>query len=483
MPEPRTDLLPVACRAIIAAASWLVPRASRVEWLRKWRGGALHWWAFLVERDELTRTAYAQLLTHCWTAFVDAFWLRFPHERLRGFLRGPAFVFITAGLFFCLLAAASRGFQNIRYLYGPVPYANPDRLVALSQQRFSTPFAPLPPLQIKHFGTESKTLAGIAAYHVDWQHGHLGRATWNLFSLIGIHTRLGRTFQPDDQDAAVVSYDTWRWSLGSDPGAIGRTLLFGGRQLRVVGVLPENVPGLTGAVPVWTHFTLPDREWPLMETVARLRPGVTMQAAQKELNALAAAEPKLLIRDARVYPLPANQDVPRGLFLGLAGFGVAIGIILLAIGRQSPIAGRVNWKQATRSWAFLLLKTALVEVSLLALWMETSGVRVRMRPGELREFVWLVARLLPTWGFVVASAVAVLWCVADQKRRCPVCLNRLAMPVRIGSWSSPLLDPVSTELLCEKGHGSLSMPEALTSAAERDRWTAMDESWKDLFTR
>jgi hypothetical protein len=57
------------------------------------------------------------------------------------------------------------------------------------------------------------------------------------------------------------------------------------------------------------------------------------------------------------------------------------------------------------------------------------------------------------------------------------------MPVTIGSWSSPLLDPVSTELLCEQGHGSLCVPETQSSASEPDRWTALDDSWRELFTK
>jgi hypothetical protein len=52
------------------------------------------------------------------------------------------------------------------------------------------------------------------------------------------------------------------------------------------------------------------------------------------------------------------------------------------------------------------------------------------------------------------------------------------MPVTMGSWAS-VLDPATTESLCEKGHGSLSVPEAGTGAP--DHWIAMDASWRELF--
>jgi hypothetical protein len=51
------------------------------------------------------------------------------------------------------------------------------------------------------------------------------------------------------------------------------------------------------------------------------------------------------------------------------------------------------------------------------------------------------------------------------------------MPVRFGSWAS-VFDPVMTELLCDEGHGSLSVAE--TAIGERDRWIALDSSWRGL---
>ena len=50
--------------------------------------------------------------------------------------------------------------------------------------------------------------------------------------------------------------------------------------------------------------------------------------------------------------------------------------------------------------------------------------------------------------------------------------------LRLGSWAS-LLEPATTESLCEMGHGSLSVSEAGTDAT--DRWIAMDASWRELF--
>jgi hypothetical protein len=82
--------------------------------------------------------------------------------------------------------------------------------------------------------------------------------------------------------------------------------------------------------------------------------------------------------------------------------------------------------------------------------------------------------------FLAACCFAVWWSFADQRQRCPECLERLALPVTIGSWSS-VLEPVTTEFLCESGHGSLCVPE--TEQSERGRWTALDASWRELFDK
>jgi hypothetical protein len=65
----------------------------------------------------------------------------------------------------------------------------------------------------------------------------------------------------------------------------------------------------------------------------------------------------------------------------------------------------------------------------------------------------------------------------DQRRRCPECLRRLARPVTMGSWGS-MFEPVTTEFLCDEGHGALSLAES--EIGEGDRWVSLDASWREL---
>lgn len=68
------------------------------------------------------------------------------------------------------------------------------------------------------------------------------------------------------------------------------------------------------------------------------------------------------------------------------------------------------------------------------------------------------------------------WALADQRRRCPVCLRVLINPVRIGQSSQTLLAWYGTELTCLKGHGVLHVPEIPSSCYRTQRWLYLDTS-------
>ena len=85
-------------------------------------------------------------------------------------------------------------------------------------------------------------------------------------------------------------------------------------------------------------------------------------------------------------------------------------------------------------------------------------------------------------GFIVSSVVAMRWALADQRRRCPVCLRVLSNPTRIGGPSHVFLEWYGTELICVQGHGLLYVPEIPTSCYSTQRWQYLDPSWSTLFS-
>jgi len=166
---------------------------------------------------------------------------------------------------------------------------------------------------------------------------------------------------------------------------------------------------------------------------------------------------------------PSREDFLVGHVFSLA-FGLAIGMGVAAFQRLP-----LRW-YGWHYWSYFLLKTASVFLATAVLWIE-GGAAVRARvllpdgagitAGAL---FWVLS--MPGFGIVMG------WSFRDQRRRCPVCLSRLSLPVPVGSWSS-VLEPAAVELLCDRGHGSLCMTE--TQAAGPDRWTVLGPSWQDLF--
>jgi len=146
---------------------------------------------------------------------------------------------------------------------------------------------------------------------------------------------------------------------------------------------------------------------------------------------------------------------------------LAIGATLVLIGRLS--LGRYGW----RYWLYLIAKIVFVMVFVPLLWIEGSRWLWNLLTPEVLR-VW-VAGLGATMAFLGGFGMASIWIFDDQRRRCPECLRRLARPVTMGSRASTF-DPITTEFLCDDGHGALSLAES--EVGDGDRWVSLDASWR-----
>ncbi len=122
------------------------------------------------------------------------------------------------------------------------------------------------------------------------------------------------------------------------------------------------------------------------------------------------------------------------------------------------------------------MKIVLAPALCWLLWVEVEmAVRASSFAGPV---VRSLTQLGLALAFVFGCAFVVWWSFADQRRRCPICLQLLSMPVTLGSWGS-VLDPAMTETFCDSGHGTLCQPESVEGLP--DHWTRMDSSWSELF--
>jgi hypothetical protein len=165
--------------------------------------------------------------------------------------------------------------------------------------------------------------------------------------------------------------------------------------------------------------------------LVRLRRGVTAAQAQRELGAWNVM--------LRVTPYAADIYFPISV-LGPAFLALA----LLAL---------LNWLRSP-FWHPFSLAHSLAWLTVLFL----AAVEWPANP---------VALLLP---YLVASFVALRCCWLDQRERCPVCQERLGLPVRIGVGPRGPFEPAGTEFLCPHGHGALFTTR---EAEPESRWITL----------
>ena len=146
----------------------------------------------------------------------------------------------------------------------------------------------------------------------------------NYFSVLGVKALRGRLFGPEDAaelkkaPAVVISENFWQRRFLSDPAILGKTVRLNGAAFTVMGVAPHNFVGTFVAAPdFWLPLPLEplvnrgdalltNREQECCRLHARLRPGLTMQQAQAEMNLVAERLRKLHDpKEERAQPVTA----------------------------------------------------------------------------------------------------------------------------------------------------------------------------------
>jgi predicted permease len=225
---------------------------------------------------------------------------------LRQLRRNPAFT-VTAVLMTGLGIGATTAIFSAVYslILRPLPYYESSRIVSWS----GPDGAPVldPDFVAARGRTKSfKQLAGFHMYSADILTGigdpvRVRRAavTANFFPVLGMVPALGRNFYADEDwsggaNVLMLSDSLWRNKFGADAKAVGRVVRMNGIDYTIIGVLPRHFsfpssslePDIYGSA-MLDRSTVVDPAAPIwgIQTVARLRPGVTAQQAQAEMQA------------------------------------------------------------------------------------------------------------------------------------------------------------------------------------------------------
>jgi predicted permease len=226
---------------------------------------------------------------------------------VRRLLRTPLFTTLTLVTLTVGIGATVVIFSVVEgILLKPLPYAEPDRLIGIQYTANILPH-PLDSAPFLNFidREQSKTLEDIGAFTDDGgtitgmgdpEHVYAQDVTASTFSTLRVTPAVGRLFSSADDTAGapetvVLSHAFWQKKFGADPSAIGRNMTLDGRPRQIIGVLPAGFNFLDHDDPsVFLPFQWDRNKTKLgnfsYETVARLKPGVTMEQATADLTRL-----------------------------------------------------------------------------------------------------------------------------------------------------------------------------------------------------
>lgn len=192
-------------------------------------------------------------------------------------------------------------------LLRPLPYAAPDRLVGLAMEHpqvtgafgsWSYPdYVDLKRESTVFEGVEAHRGAGslILAGPEGPERINIDAVSAGLFPLLGVDPVHGRHFHPGEDRPGrplvlLLSHDLWQRRFDGDPGIVGRMVLANGKPHRVVGVMPPGFrfPYVQEAwVPLESRWAEGPRSQRILRIEARLQEGVSLDAAQAEVRAIA----------------------------------------------------------------------------------------------------------------------------------------------------------------------------------------------------
>jgi hypothetical protein len=277
-------------------------------------------------------------------------------QATRSLRRAPGFTAVSVTTLGIALGALAGVFTIVdTVLLDPLPYQDPDRLVALAG---TAPGSDLPeefPLSGEFYlqYQEAELLTGVAAYNSYTntlragdriERVRMASPTPSLFSLLGVPPLLGRLPREDDGDVALLSHTLWTTWFGADPAVVGQSVYAGGGDRTIIGVMGPDFWFERDDVLVWVPSVIGSRNLAVgdftgrTQLIGRLAPGATHTALAAELDRLASRLPERFggspayartIAQLRTIVAPFEQRVFGGVSAQLWILFSAVAVVLL----------------------------------------------------------------------------------------------------------------------------------------------------------
>ncbi|MGC1420727.1 MAG: ABC transporter permease [Terracidiphilus sp.] len=355
---------------------------------------------------------------------------------VRRLWRAPVFTVITLITLAAGVGANIAVFSVVEgVLLKPLPYPHPESLVGVwhTAPGLNIDDVNMAPSNYFIYREQNRTFEDIGIYQGDSvsvtgqgnpEQVQALDVTDGVLPILGLTPFLGRWFNraddsPGGPDTLMLSYDYWQSRFGADRSIVGRTIRVDGKARQVIGVMPREFRFLDWEQPsIFLPLRLDRGKTTLgqfsYEGVARLRPGVTLQAANADVARLwpivlssFPAPPGFsidLFQKARIGPnvRPLTQDVigdvgkllwvlmgSIGVVLLIACANVANLLLVRAEGRHQELSvcaalGASPWRIAKQ----FLMESAVLGVS-------GSALGLVLAWGALRLLIALGPASLP----------------------------------------------------------------------------------------
>ncbi|HYY55999.1 MAG TPA: ABC transporter permease [Pyrinomonadaceae bacterium] len=294
----------------------------------------------------------------------------------RMLVKNPGFALIAILALALGIGANSAIFTVVNaVLLKPLPYANADRIVwieAVNPTQGIIRSNSSPP-DFADWKNQSQVFEEMAAFVTGGAilSGGAGPervpasfVTANFFLVLGVKPAMGREFRaeedrPGAESVVVISHGLWQRRYGADPKVIGSQINTGGESATVIGVMPAGFEFIE-PVDLWRPLAVDAgaerRDNRYLQVVARLKPGVSLEQAQSQLNTITERLGQAYVdtnsnwsaKLTRLHDLVVEDVRPALLLLlGAVGFvllitcaNVANLLLARAAGRQKEIAVR-----------------------------------------------------------------------------------------------------------------------------------------------
>ena len=272
---------------------------------------------------------------------------------IRMLRKNPAFPILAVLTLALGIGANSAIFSVVdAILLRPLPYPEPNRLVRLWESYPARGFFRnvVNPINFLDWRDNSKSFQDMAAIVGSSNNLNANgqpvavpglRVSPEFFTILEIPPVLGRTFVPEDGIAGrdhvvMLSYELWQSRFAGDPAVLDQKMGIDGLPYTIVGVMPRGFSFPKTKAEIWTPLPLArTEEWNsgrYLTTLARLKPGVTLEQARQDMARVAsiAAEVRPDFNkgwSAEVFPMldDLTESISRPLWVLLA----AVGLLLL----------------------------------------------------------------------------------------------------------------------------------------------------------